>query len=73
MVPPFDIFKVVDGHFLWVEAVPTLDAAKARVTDLMAIRPTQYLIFSQKTGHKILLKPGDSAWSGVTEDGSNPT
>jgi hypothetical protein len=65
VVPPFDIFKIVDGHFLWVETVPTLDAAKTRVKELMAEGPTVYLIFSQRTGHKISLKPGDSTWSDV--------
>jgi hypothetical protein len=65
VVPPFDIFKTVDGHFLWVAGVPTLDAAKTRVKELMAERPTVYLIFSQRTGHKIYLKPGDSTWSDV--------
>jgi hypothetical protein len=57
VVPPFDIFKIVD-IFLWVETVPTLNAAKTRVKELIAERSTVYLIFSQRTGHKISLKPG---------------
>lgn len=68
MIPPFDIFKVVDGHLLWVEAVPTLDRAKGRVQELMPVRPAQYVIYSQRTGNKISLKPGESAWSDAVRE-----
>ena len=54
MIAPFDIFRLgADGHPVWVEAVPTLDAAKIRVQSLGATFPGQYMIFSQKTGNKI--------------------
>jgi hypothetical protein len=65
VIPPFDIFRTVDGHWLWVEAAPTLDAAKKRVSELMAALPTQYMVLSHVTGNRISLKPGDSDWSEV--------
>jgi len=37
MVPPFDILRVLrDGAPLWMEAVQTLEEAKARVQQLAA-------------------------------------
>jgi hypothetical protein len=66
VVAPFDIFRVdePDG-MLWIEAATELEAAKARVAALMQANPCEYLIFSQKTGNKISIKPtignGDSA------------
>jgi hypothetical protein len=63
VIPPFDIFRTVDGHWLWVESAPTLEAAKKRVNELMAALPTQYMVFSHVTGNRISLKPGDSDWS----------
>ena len=58
MVAPFDIFRADGpGGILWIEAVAELEAAKARVGALMQTTPCEYLIFSQKTGHKISIKP----------------
>jgi hypothetical protein len=42
---------------LWIEAAADLDIAKARVAVLMLVKPSEYLIFSQRTGHKISIKP----------------
>ena len=54
MIPPFDIFRVTqDSQPLWLEPASTLDDAKARVIELGKSRPGEYIIFSQKTGHKI--------------------
>jgi hypothetical protein len=54
MIPPFDIFRVIqDSQPLWVEPALTLEEATARVNELGKSRPGEYLIFSQKTGHKI--------------------
>jgi hypothetical protein len=63
MVPPFDIFRVADGDPIWVEAIATLDAAKARVRELMMDVPCEYLIFSHVTGNKISIKPEEAASS----------
>jgi hypothetical protein len=60
MIAPFDIFRVeAPNGMLWIEAVPEVEAAKARVAMLMQTTPCEYLIFSQKTGHKISIKPTD--------------
>ena len=58
MVAPFDILRVLnDGAPLWMEAAQTLEEAKARVQQLAATLPGSYVIFSQKTGKKILITP----------------
>jgi hypothetical protein len=58
MVAPFDILRVLnDGAPLWMEAAQTLEEAKARVQQLAATLPGPYVIFSQKTGNKILITP----------------
>jgi len=58
MIAPFDIFRVEapDG-MLWIEAAADFDIAKARLAVLMLVKPSEYLIFSQRTGHKISIKP----------------
>jgi hypothetical protein len=54
VIPSFDIFRVVqNGHAIWVEPSNSLEEAKARVQELAAAVPGEYLIFNQKTGHKI--------------------
>jgi hypothetical protein len=58
MVSFFDIFgSDICNEMLWIEAVADLEIAKARVAELMQAKPCEYLIFSQKTGHKISIKP----------------
>jgi hypothetical protein len=61
MLPPFDLLKVeTDGTTRWLEAAETLDAAKARVDELLKLYPTvEYMIFSQQTQNKISVKSGD--------------
>jgi hypothetical protein len=59
MIPPFDILRVdADGHLHWIQAIDTLDAAKARVVELIKTVPSEYLIISHRTGRKISVKPG---------------
>lgn len=60
MIPPFDIFRI-DGprSILWIEAAHELEAAKARVRELMKREPAVYMIHSQKTGNRITIKPDD--------------
>jgi hypothetical protein len=50
---------ITSNEMLWIEAVADLGIAKARVAALMQAKPCEYLIFSQKTGHKISIKPTD--------------
>jgi hypothetical protein len=60
MVPPLDIFRVnPDGQLIWKAAADTLEAAKARVKTLMASDTSDYVIYSQRTGHKTLVRNGD--------------
>jgi hypothetical protein len=47
---PFDILKKQnDGSFIWVEALPDLHHAEARIEDLSAASPGEYLVFDQNT------------------------
>ena len=58
MITPFDILGFdISNEMLWIEAAADLGIAKARVAALMQAKPCEYLIFSQKTGHKISIKP----------------
>ena len=60
MITPFEIFGFdISNEMLWIEAAADLGIAKARVAALMQAKPCEYLIFSQKTGHKISIKPTD--------------
>ena len=62
MVPPFDIFRVEkDGSLIWCEAAATLELAKARVEAMAASKAAQYVIYSQKTGHRVIIKPNAEA------------
>jgi hypothetical protein len=54
LIPPFDIFLVADDRNpVWIEPAETLEGAQARVAELGATRPGEYLVFSQKTGNKL--------------------
>ena len=60
MIAPFDIFKVeAPGRVLWLEAVQEFEVAKARVRNLMVTSPAEYVIYSQRTGNKVSIKPND--------------
>jgi hypothetical protein len=60
MITPIDIFRFDTSiEMLRIEAVADLGIAKARVAALMQANPCEYLIFSQKTGQKISIKPTD--------------
>ena len=54
MIPQFDIFRK-KGEYVWLEATMTLDDAEARVQELGAAEPGEYLIFNEKTGDRISL------------------
>jgi hypothetical protein len=48
--PPFDILKKIDGvNFEWDGAVRDLQAAEARIQELQARSPGEYVVFSQRT------------------------
>ena len=66
MIAPFDIFKVdAPSGIMWIEAVAELEPAKERVAALMQTTRCEYLISSQKTGHKISIKPSNLTHEGV--------
>jgi hypothetical protein len=49
MEPPFDILKKIDVvNFEWVEAVRDLQTAAARIQELQARSPGEYVVFSQR-------------------------
>ena len=58
MLAPLDIFiKMEDGTYLWKAAADSFELAKSKVEELAAKAPGEYMIFSQTTGNKIVIKP----------------
>jgi hypothetical protein len=46
----FDILKKIDrANFEWVEVVRDLQTAEARIQELQARSPGEYVVFSQRT------------------------
>jgi hypothetical protein len=64
MVPPYDIFRVEsDGHLEWRDTGTTFELARLRIKILMVTEPGDYVIYSQDTGHKTVIKSdGSIAW-----------
>jgi hypothetical protein len=60
MIAPFDIFKDTDGTLMWCGTAMTLDEAKAKVRTMAATHKTEYVIFSQKTGNRLVIQPDES-------------
>lgn len=57
MIPPFDIFRMeTGGAHLWLESAPNLENAKTRIRELAAHLPGEYMVLSQKTGNKLVIK-----------------
>ena len=57
MIPPLDIFRLdSDGNLIWRTTAETLEAATRRVGILMTSEPGDYVIYSQKTGHKTIVR-----------------
>ncbi len=47
---PFDILQKIDVvNYEWIEVVRDLQTARARIQDLQARSPGEYVIFSQRT------------------------
>ncbi len=58
MLEPLDIFiKMEDGTYVW-KAADSFEAAKSKVEELATTSPGDYMIFSQTTGNKIVVKDG---------------
>jgi hypothetical protein len=48
--PAFDILKKIGAvNFEWVEAVRDMQTAEARIQELLARSPGEYVVFSQRT------------------------
>ena len=59
MIAPLDIFiKTEDGTYVWKAAAENFELAKSTVQRLATDSPGEYMIFSQKTGNKIMVKDG---------------
>jgi hypothetical protein len=59
MLKPLDIFiKMEDGTYLWKASADSFEVAKSTVQRLAADSPGEYMIFSQTTGNKIVVKDG---------------
>jgi hypothetical protein len=70
MIPPFDIFRVeTDGHLMWQGKAETLDVARLKVKMLMDEVPGNYVIYSQQTGHKMIIKADGSIVGSTEKDG----
>ena len=55
---PFDIFQTdADGSVLWLETAATVEAAKARVGELVVHAPHTYIILNHQTGDKLVMGP----------------
>ena len=62
MIPPFDIFRVEsDGHLVWKDAAVTLNRARLRIRILMISDPADYIIYSEQTGHKTVVRVDGSS------------
>ncbi len=72
MNPLFDILKRIDAvNFEWVEVVRELQTAEARVQELQARSPGEYVVFSQRTQQ--IVARFNSQTAGAVADGSeNP-
>ena len=56
MVPPFDIFRVEQtGQLVWQGTAETLELVTLRIKTLMASLPSDYVIYSEKTGYKTVV------------------
>jgi hypothetical protein len=61
MLPAFDIFRVEsDGQLLWQDTAETLALARLRVKLLSVTKRADYVIYSQQTGHKSIVRQVDA-------------
>lgn len=59
ITPSVDLFRIVaSGEVEWIEAVKSLETAKANIEDLEKVAPGDYMMRERKTGRRICLKKG---------------
>jgi hypothetical protein len=80
LIPQFDIFYVeAGGATHWIEVTRSIESGQARIQELAAGAPGEYLIVSQETGHKTVVHanprkdagskiPGTLAWQKAVRD-----
>jgi hypothetical protein len=66
MFAPLDVFRMEDGVYIWKAAAESFELAKLAVQRLAATSPGEYMIYSQTTGRKIVVKDG------LPEQGARP-
>ena len=64
MIAPFDIFKDKEGSLLWCGTAATLEEAKEKVRALAESEKTEYVIYSQKTGNRLVIQPDGNKSAG---------
>ena len=70
--PLFDILKQTDAlNFEWIEVVRGLQTAEARIQELQARSPGEYVIFSQRT-QQIVARFNSRAAGEVANGPENP-
>ena len=57
MFAPLDVFRMDGGVYIWKAAAESFELAKLTVQRLAATCPGEYMIYSQTTGRKIVVKP----------------
>lgn len=58
---PFDIFRCEAlGSVMWLCTADDLDAARAKVAELMRNSPGEFLIANVATGKTFRIRPGDT-------------
>jgi hypothetical protein len=60
MTPPFDLFRIENDRLVRQGTAETLDVARLHVKILMVGQPGDYVICSQQTGHKMVIKADGS-------------
>ena len=65
MLPTFDIFKAEKDQLHWLESAPDFEAAKARIQLLATASPGDYVIFSQITRNRFLIRADRSGINAI--------
>lgn len=47
-----------DGEVRFLEAVPTLEAARQRIESLAEVLPGEYVIYNEETGERVFVVAG---------------
>jgi len=57
LLPPLDIFRVTDdGKLLWRTTADSVESAARRIKMLMISEPGDYVVCSQQTGDKTIIR-----------------